>query len=655
MVTYLEDAVAACDLALKNESNLMAACQALGNVLQMMGRFSAAVQWHTWAVAPPANRKEMFARIGALYGQQQRWEAAIAAYTEAILCDPSYAPAHWSLANLYAELGKDAAEIHHRQQAMQCDPNWATPKNQFQLGNRLMAAHRSEEAIAYYRGAVDRNPDFFEAHYNLAISLTHQQNWAAALSALERSIDLAPRHPPSYYAWGQIAQQQDDWLDAQTYYYTAVQLDPSYLLAWCALGEACLKLHDWPEAAHAYQQAIALGVTSAWVDHNLGYALLKQQDSTAAAWLERAIASQPEPWFYLHLAEAQIQQQRWPEAIAALLNAALLNATQINAAPPEGREVYLPLGRSIRRLLQAKADASKAIQPPLQRLQPQERINFCQSIAQSLAAHQQYEAAALFYDLAIALGAPAQKQLQQVQDQQHQHSQTIAKFYWAIDQFPDQPERYTQLAHLLADQGEPEAAIVLHRTALGRQGWRTAVDREYRFTRDWFSHNIPSWTQHLQLLIDRPSLQAIEVGSFEGMATCWLLDHVLTQADARLLCIDRYRQENFTANVRQANAHDKAVHRLGDSHRLLPRLAPASADLIYLSGDPQADHIRQDGELAWPLLKLGGILIFDYYGWVDQPIETRSSLGIDAFLDAVPLAAAVLHQGYQVIVQKVED
>ncbi|MBD2088997.1 tetratricopeptide repeat protein [Microcoleus sp. FACHB-1515] len=642
MITYLEDAVAACDRALQTESNLTIACQTLGNVLQMMGRFSAAVQWHTWAVAPPADRSEMFARIGALYGQQQQREAAIAAYQQAIAANPDYAPAHWSLANLYAELEKSSAEIHHRQQAMRCDPNWATPKHQFQLGNRLMAEQRSDEAIAYYRGAVDRNPEFFEAHYNLAISLTHQQDWSEAKTALARSLELEPRYAPSYYALGQIAQQQDDWFDAQTYFHTAIQLDPDYQFAWCAFGEACLKLHEWNEAASAYQQAIALGANSAWVYHNLGYALHKLHALAAVTWLQQAIDTQPEAWFYLHLAEVQIEQQCWPEATALLLNAAQRQR--------DLSELYLPLGRSLRRLLQT---ADTAIVQEM--IQPQnQQVDFYQSIAQALAAHQQYEGAALFYRWAIAADAPLHHQLRQVQDQQKQLNDQIAAHYWRIDQVPQAADRYTQLAHLLADQGETEAAIALHRNALERKGWQAAVDREYVFTRDWFSHNIPVWTQHLQELSDRPDVQALEVGCFEGMAACWLLDHILTHPDSRLVCLDRYRQENFTLNIDRAQAVERVLHRLGDSHRLLPRLQN-QYDLIYLSADPRADWIRKDGELAWPLLKLGGILIFDYYGWVDQPIEQRSRLGIDAFLDEVPFAADVLHRGYQVIVRKVEE
>ncbi len=650
----LEDAVSACDIALKaeSESQLRSACQALGNMLQVSGRFSAAVQWHTWAVAPPENRKEMFARLGALYGQQQRWQEAIVAYQQAVQWDVDYAPAHWSLANLYGQVGDRAAEIYHRERAIQCNPNWATPKHQFDLGNDLMAEQRSEEAIVYYRGSVERHPDFFEAHYNLAVALMQQQNWTEAQAALQRSIELEPNHAPAYYALGQIAQQQEDWQHVLNCFSEAVKRDPNYRLAWSALGEACLKLQEWDGAIEAYQQAIQLGADSAWTYHNLGYALFKQQQfDSAITWLQRAIEVNPQPWFYLHWAEIEIQRQDWRTATEVLLTAVQLQ--------PDLDALYSPLGRSLRHWLKQDGDRTDVIVESL--LQPESRqVEFYCAIAQSLIAYQQYEGAALFYRLAVAQDASLEPQLQQVQMQQNYLNHKIADLYWTIDQFPQADDGYTRLAHLLADQGEMEAAIALHRKALGCKGWQKAIERQYVFTRDWFTHNIPIWTEQLREWVDRSSLRALEIGCFEGMASCWLLDHVLTATDARLVCVDRYLQENFLTNIDRATIHpangvQKVVRHWGDSHRVLPRLESASFDLIYVSGDPRASHIQKDGELSWNLLKPNGLLIFDYYGWVNQePIDQRSSLGIDAFIDSMGSVIEVLHRGYQVIVRKRE-
>ena len=53
------------------------------------------------------------------------------------------------------------------------------------------------------------------------------------------------------------------------------------------------------------------------------------------------------------------------------------------------------------------------------------------------------------------------------------------------------------------------------------------------YTRDWFGNNVPVWTRLLAPLAGRPGARALEIGCFEGRATCWLLGNVLTGADAR--------------------------------------------------------------------------------------------------------------------------
>lgn len=653
MLTYLQDAISACDQALRTNTDTPRACQNLGNALQMMGLFSTAMRWHTWAIQSQPDRAEMFSSLGRLHAKEQRWTEAIDAYEQALAHNPQFAPAYWSLANLYSQLGQPDKEIYCRQQAIQLSTRWATPGNQFNLGNRLMQEQRATEAIVYYQEALQKKPDFFAAQHNLALSLMQQGDWDDAATAIYRLIDLEPSYAPSHYALGQVKQQQGKLIEAQQHYQTAIELDSEFPYTFSALGEVCLQMHEWEQAVTVFRQAVALGLNSPWLCHNLGYGLLKQeQTSEAVEYLRQGLQQAVEqgvesPWFYAHLGEALLQQQSWDQAAIAFLSA-LHRQTDLP-------EVYKPLGRALNRILKDKA----AGQTVIAHFKTASYSGaFYLQVAQQLGAQQQYEGAVLFYKLAIKMN-PGQPEMQallaQTEAAQKDFNQKIADHYWGIKQFPQQVERYTALAHLLTQQGELDAAVSLHRSALGLKGWQQAVDRAYSFTNDWFTHNIPVWTPQLLPIAHLPHLRALEIGCFEGMASCWLLDHVLTDASARLDCIDRYPQDRFAANVRRAGASERVVRWIGDSHQVLPTLEPGY-DLIYISGCPQADHMRRDAELSWDLLKPGGILIFDYYGWVDQhPPEQRSSLGIDAFLTAVQAEVEVLHQDYQVIARKIES
>ncbi|KAL3140131.1 hypothetical protein ABBQ38_004408 [Trebouxia sp. C0009 RCD-2024] len=64
-----------------------------------------------------------------------------------------------------------------------------------------------------------------------------------------------------------------------------------------------------------------------------------------------------------------------------------------------------------------------------------------------------------------------------------------------------------------------------------------------KFTVDWFSHNIPIWTETFDSfgwLHSAVNLRVLEVGSWEGQSACWLLQHVCCSSGSSLVCIDNW-------------------------------------------------------------------------------------------------------------------
>jgi predicted O-methyltransferase YrrM len=74
---------------------------------------------------------------------------------------------------------------------------------------------------------------------------------------------------------------------------------------------------------------------------------------------------------------------------------------------------------------------------------------------------------------------------------------------------------------------------------------------------------------------------------------------------------------------------------------------------MYVDGCHWADYVRHEATLAWRLLKPGGLMIFDDYQWSDPNYPGQDTqIGIDAFLATVHDQFEVVHQGYQIIIQK---
>jgi predicted O-methyltransferase YrrM len=192
------------------------------------------------------------------------------------------------------------------------------------------------------------------------------------------------------------------------------------------------------------------------------------------------------------------------------------------------------------------------------------------------------------------------------------------------------------------------------------------------FTQTWFDMNIDTWTRHLSSLKDT-AINALEVGCFEGRATTWLLDNILTHKDAKITCIDTFEggiehgtiakvdfepiKERFNENIKEVKEKVNIIEGYSldclrfISSPLHEEFEPY--DIVYIDGSHQAVDVLQDITLSWPLMKVGGIMILDDYMWDAYPDPTLNPrLAIDSFLSVYNGKYELLHKEYQVIVRK---
>ena len=168
---------------------------------------------------------------------------------------------------------------------------------------------------------------------------------------------------------------------------------------------------------------------------------------------------------------------------------------------------------------------------------------------------------------------------------------------------------------------------------------------DYRFTVDWFSGREGYWREILSQL--RPQ-KLLEIGSYEGRSTVFLIEQCAQIAPAEICCIDSWQggvehdqtamdevEARFDANVALAQSHGTypvAIRKIKSlSHPALlalDREERGSYDFIYIDGSHQAPDVLADAVLSFWLLRSGGIMVFDDYLWSMEPFGQQDALNM---------------------------
>jgi len=185
-------------------------------------------------------------------------------------------------------------------------------------------------------------------------------------------------------------------------------------------------------------------------------------------------------------------------------------------------------------------------------------------------------------------------------------------------------------------------------------------DGTYTFSTDWFSENIPIWTETLAELKGKPNLHYLEIGVYEGRSFFWVLDNILTDPSSRATAIDTFDiylghdpEKVFRDNLRRSGHESKVTVIKGSSRDKLRGLPPNSFDLIYVDGDHSSKSVLMDAVFSWDLLKEGGLIIFDDYDWPHPiPMEMRPAFALDVFQTLMSDEYQVVVRRYQLILRK---
>lgn len=188
---------------------------------------------------------------------------------------------------------------------------------------------------------------------------------------------------------------------------------------------------------------------------------------------------------------------------------------------------------------------------------------------------------------------------------------------------------------------------------------------------DWTSRFFADWARLLAPRRHEP-LDLLEIGSWEGRSALFFLNYLPA---SRLTCVDSFagspehhaREKWLTALPHiEARFDANLAPFAGRVEKIKARSTPALArlllagrrfDLVYLDGSHHSADVLADAVLSWPLLRPGGLAIFDDYAWNLYPPDDlrHPKQGVDAFLAVQAGRFRERLRGEQVIVEKTGD
>lgn len=196
--------------------------------------------------------------------------------------------------------------------------------------------------------------------------------------------------------------------------------------------------------------------------------------------------------------------------------------------------------------------------------------------------------------------------------------------------------------------------------------------------KDDFTLHIKNWTEYFLHFnyINKENLLFLEIGTGHGRSSVWLLENVLTHPSSKIITIDiqdlrSYKKGDLpfdfgdnlsltlTQNLQPYIEKNKCEFYEMDSKEFLRKLyggvlnskfitdPKECFDFIYLDGSHDPDYVMFESAISFELLKKGGFLLFDDYGW------GNCKIGVNSFLNSYNGKYKLLVLDWQVLLQKI--
>ncbi len=251
-------------------------CRNLGIILERQDKQEAAIACYRQAVLAEPNSADLWARMAELLSGLGRYGEAAQAWGRAIETNPAPVESQlsWRLdwAKTLALSGDRTAACSQLERILRIEPDHVAAR--FDLGVILMQLDRAQEAVAAFAAVVSAKPTHALAHNNLGV-LCHALNEPErALVHYNQCLGLNPTFVEARYNFGTLLQERGELEAATCEFQTVLAANPGHAAAWTNLGNCLLGCGEISAALSCYNRTLALEPSETAAAWNAGIAHL---------------------------------------------------------------------------------------------------------------------------------------------------------------------------------------------------------------------------------------------------------------------------------------------------------------------------------------------------------------------------------------------
>jgi tetratricopeptide (TPR) repeat protein len=267
--------------------------------------------------------------------EEQRYQAAVDHFNNAIAAEPKDYALHFNLALAYSLMGKDPEGVAEYKKCLELKPDLYQAN--LNVGILLLRDKQPADAVPFLTAAVAEKPKEFRPNYYLGEALSGAGAFDQAETPFRAALELDPKSAAAESGLGHALAKQDHLAEAAPHFRKAAELDPKYRDSLLELAELLEAHNQTDEAIELYRQ---FPDDPAAQEHIGSLQIKAGKAAEAVASLGKAVAESPTTANRAALATAYIRNKQIDKAFALI--------QQLVQAEPNDFELRMQYGRMLR-------------------------------------------------------------------------------------------------------------------------------------------------------------------------------------------------------------------------------------------------------------------------------------------------------------------